>query len=89
MDTEKVRAIKDQPIATSASEVRSFHSLASFYRLFVKDFSIIAIPLTEVMKKEVRFVWGKAWDVAFQKLKEILCTTSLLVLLDFSKTFRD
>jgi hypothetical protein len=87
VDEEKVRAIQDWPSPTSVGNVRSFHGLASFYRRFVKDFSSLAAPLTEVIKKNVGFRWGEEQEKAFQIIKEKLTNAPLLSLPNFSKTF--
>ncbi|WMV17938.1 hypothetical protein MTR67_011323, partial [Solanum verrucosum] len=69
VDDEKIKAIKEWPKPKSVTEVRSFHGLASFYRRFVRDFSTIAAPLTEVIKKYKVFTW-------FSKSFEVECDAS-------------
>lgn len=53
----------------------------------MKDFSTIAAPLTEIMKKNVPFKWGKAQEDAFKSLKDKLTNAPLLTLPDFEKAF--
>ena len=60
VDVEKVKVIREWPTLTNISQLRSFHGLASFYRRFIKDFSSIATPLNEIVKKNVGFNWGDA-----------------------------
>ena len=87
MDEEKVTAIRDWPTPKSVCEVRSFHGFASFSRMFVKDFSTIAAPLTEIVKKSVGFKWNDEQDKAFNLLKDKLRSAPILALPNFTRAF--
>ncbi|XP_028223356.1 uncharacterized protein LOC114404708 [Glycine soja] len=87
VDVEKVKAIQEWPTPKTVSEVRGFHGLASFYRRFVKDFSTLAAPLTEVVKKNVGFKWGKKQEEAFAALKHRLTNAPILAMPNFAKSF--
>jgi hypothetical protein len=56
VDPTKVEAIMDWPTLTNSMEVHSFMGLAGYYRLFVKGFSKIENPITELKKKNTKFV---------------------------------
>ena len=52
-----MEAIIEWPRPTTVTEVRSFLGLIGYYRRFVKDFCKIAVPLTRLTKKNVKFNW--------------------------------
>ncbi|GKD49294.1 putative reverse transcriptase domain-containing protein, partial [Tanacetum coccineum] len=62
-------------------------SLARYYWRFIEGFSKIAKPMTKLTQKKVKFVWGDKQEVAFQLLKQKLCSAPILALPKGSKDF--
>lgn len=79
---EKICAIKDFPVPANVRNVRGFLGLANYFRRFVKEFSIIAEPLTRLTKKDVEFLWDTAQQSAFERLKVILVSRPVIVMYD-------
>jgi hypothetical protein len=75
MDPTKVEDIMEWPEPKNVPKVRSFMGLARYYRQFIEGFSKIANPITELQKKNKKFVWTEKCAEAFQRLKELLKTT--------------
>ncbi|XP_074301498.1 putative mitochondrial protein AtMg00860 [Silene latifolia] len=86
VDQDKIDAIKSWPIPKSFTEVRAFHGLASFYRRFIKNFSVVAAPITECMKKG-EYKWTENAQQAFNLIKRMLCEAPVLRLPDFNCLF--
>ncbi|WMV41671.1 hypothetical protein MTR67_035056 [Solanum verrucosum] len=80
VDPSKIQAVVEWRPPKSPTEVRSFLGLAGYYRRFVKGFSIIASPLTKLLKKEVKFIWDDKCQESFETLKSLLTQASILTL---------
>ena len=84
---DKVQSILEMKAPTTVKGVRRFLGLAGYYRRFIENFSKIAKPMTELLKKDKKFEWSEKAEQAFQLLKTKLTTAPVLVLPDTSKDF--
>lgn len=56
-DPEKISTVKDWPVPQTKKQVRSFLGFCSYYRKFVKGFSLVAKPLFSLTENLTKFVW--------------------------------
>jgi hypothetical protein len=68
-------------------QVCGFLGLANYYCRFIRNFSKIAKPITDLLKKEEKNVWNVESEEAFQTLKKLLTTSPVLAQLDITKSF--
>ncbi|MCO5597213.1 hypothetical protein L7F22_051289 [Adiantum nelumboides] len=87
VDTEKIKDIVEWPQPSSVSKVRGFLGITGWYRIFVKDYVLIAAPLTNLLKKGMRIDWKAEHEASFSELKGYLVSSPILKLPDFSKEF--
>lgn len=87
VDKEKTEAVSSFPTPASKKEIQRFLGMCGWYRRFIKDFSKIATPLTELTKTKTKFVWTEKCEVAFNTLKQLLCTAPVLNTPDYTKQF--
>jgi hypothetical protein len=83
---EKIRAIRDWPVPRDVTTLRGFLGICTYYRKFVKGFSQLAAPLTDLTKKGA-FAWTDGAQAAFDRLKEVMSSCPVLALPDFSQPF--
>jgi len=88
MDPEKIKAIAEWEAPTSVKGVRGFLGFANFYRRFIKDYSDLVRPLTDLTHKDRRFVWLPEADTAFERLKTIFTSAPVLAHFDFDRETR-
>jgi hypothetical protein len=69
VDPSKVKEVMGWKPPKSIHQIRSFIGLVGYYRRFIPDFSRIAKPMTELLKKGVKFVWSEACEKAFHTLR--------------------
>ena len=83
IDPRKVKAVAEWPVPKDKTEVRSFLGLASYYRRFVKGFSKIAAPMTNLLNDKGNAIdWTPECDLSFQTSKSLLTQTPVLTIMD-------
>ncbi|CAJ2642459.1 unnamed protein product [Trifolium pratense] len=87
VDPAKVDAVLQWGTPESVSEIRSFLGLAGYYRRFIEGFSKLALPLTQLTRKDQAFVWDGKCEESFQELKKRLTTAPVLILPDAKESF--
>ena len=78
VDPINIESIVNWKPPRNVIEVRSFLGLARYYRRFVKGFSVIASPLTKLLRKGVKFEWTDKCQNSFEQLKEMLVEALVL-----------
>ena len=81
---DKIASIRNFPLPKNLTDIRSFLSLASYYRRFIRDFSTQAGPLNQLLQKKAQWVWGEDQHHAFLALRDALASPPVLAYPDFS-----
>lgn len=85
-DPKKIVVIRDWPNPTTQKHLWSFLGLANYYIRFIRGYSSIARPLSQLLKKD-GFSWSPEAEESFSNLKTALFSTPVLALPDFNQPF--
>lgn len=89
-DPDKIKSILEYPVPTNTTQIRRLIGLVGYYRRFLKDFSTVCSPISDLLKgrkKGQPIVWTEEADAAFKRVKQVLTSTPVLASPDFSKRF--
>ena len=68
MDPAKVKDILEWPVPRSVKDIRGFLGITGCYRVFIKNYSLVATPLKNILKKESKITWLPEHQASFNSL---------------------
>lgn len=86
-DHNKIQAVLNRKAPKCLKELRTFLQTCSWFRKFIPEFSATARPLTELTKKNRKWVWETEQVQAFELLKQKLSTAPILIQPDWKELF--
>ena len=86
---DKVKIVADMKSPKNIKQLIQALGLMNYFKKFMKDYSKIAKPLYELLKKEAEYLWTEEHEKAFNKLKSLLVNAPMLVLQNFTEDFTD
>ncbi|KAF8749285.1 hypothetical protein RHS01_10208 [Rhizoctonia solani] len=85
LDKLKIQAVQEWPVPTKVKEVQSFLGFANFLCQFVANFSHMARPLHNLVRKDTPWKWDTREQEAFQGLKDAITNAPVLCHADPTK----
>jgi hypothetical protein len=82
-----IEKVKNMRVPKNKTDIKSFTMLCSYYRKFIKDFSKVTKPMTELLKKDNEFKWEERQQKAFDELKDKLINYPILQHPDYEREF--
>jgi len=86
-DPSKITVVVHFPVPKTVMNVKSFLGLTGYYQNYVRGYSRLAVPMFELTRKDVAFVWDLGCQSAFEALKGALVAAPMLTQPDFKKPF--
>ena len=77
---EKIKAVSNFKTSTCAKEIQSFLGSSGYFRKYIPGFSVIARPLSNLLRNDVKFKFELEQQQAIQTLKKFLCSQPVLKL---------
>ena len=87
MDPKKVESVQNWPTPEKKRDVQSFLGFCNFFRCFIKDFSAIARPLSQLTGIS-EWKWTNTENNAFESLKRRIMDDVTLVIPNDNGKFR-
>lgn len=82
---DKIATIQKARVPQNVTELKSFLGLINYYNKFIPNLSSKLFHLYNLLKKNVRFVWDKHCNEAFETAKRCLLATNFLEYFDAKK----
>ncbi|KAF7647278.1 hypothetical protein LDENG_00174850, partial [Lucifuga dentata] len=87
MEASKVKAVLEWSRPNSRKEVQRFLGFSNFYRWFIRNYSQVAAPLSDLTSTKRPFTWSPSAEAAFNTLKQHFTSAPVLVLPDPTRQF--
>ncbi len=86
MNLKKIEAVTTWLTLKSKIKVQFFLEFANFYKRFIEKYFRIILSLTNLIKKNISFVWTEKAEEAFEKLKKFFISQSILIMFKSEKS---
>ena len=82
---ERTKAVANMPQPQNVTEVKRFLGMANQLGKFTSQLAEVSTPLRQLLSKDAAWTWDTPQQQAFQRIKDILCSSEILALYDMDK----